>query len=154
MNTAPLSCETFKLFSSSRNQVCEEFKNMTEEMPVSFRKQPPKGIPFDHIVMFNEPEAALESITKNIEISLLSTSESVEDRSESRIEEGERLRSNGLCLCHGVTKHFRRRVGPFFTNRCPWTPFKPKSGPLEKGRIFFFLSCNPRQNTTFSDTPF
>jgi len=31
LNTAPLSCETFKLFSSSHNQVCQEFKNMSEK---------------------------------------------------------------------------------------------------------------------------
>ncbi|MGD2150208.1 MAG: hypothetical protein PVF99_06345, partial [Desulfobacterales bacterium] len=31
LNTAPLSCETFKLFSSSRNQVCQEFKSMSEK---------------------------------------------------------------------------------------------------------------------------
>ncbi len=95
LNTAPLSCETFKLFSSSRNQVCEEFKNMSEENAGLFQKAAAeKGIPFDHIVMFNEPEAALESITKEYRDIAFVVSESVEDRSESRIEEGERLRSN------------------------------------------------------------
>jgi len=95
LNTAPLSCETFKLFSSSRNQVCEEFKSMSEENADLFQKAAAeKGIPFDHIVMFNEPEAALESITKEYRDIAFVVSESVEDRSESRIEEGERLRSN------------------------------------------------------------
>jgi len=95
LNTAPLSCETFKLFSSSRNQVCEEFKSLSEENAGLFQKAAAeKGIPFDHIVMFNEPEAALESITKEYRDIAFVVSESVEDRSESRIEEGERLRSN------------------------------------------------------------
>ena len=95
LNTAPLSCETFKLFSSSRNQVCEEFKSMSEDNADLFQKAAAeKGIPFDHIVMFNEPEEALESITKEYSDIAFVVSESVEDRSESRIEEGERLRSN------------------------------------------------------------
>ena len=52
------------------------------------------GIPFDHIVMFSEPEEALESITKEYRDIAFVVSESVEDRTESRIEEGERLRRN------------------------------------------------------------
>ena len=95
LNTAPLSCETFKLLSSSRNQVCEEFKSMSEINADLFQKAAAeKGIPFDHIVMFSEPEAALESITREYGNIAFVVSESVEDRSESRIEEGERLRSN------------------------------------------------------------
>jgi hypothetical protein len=95
LNTAPLSCETFKLFSSSRNQVCEEFKNMSEINADLFQKAAAeKGISFDHMVMFNEPEAALESITKEFGDIAFVVSESVEDRADSRIEEGERLRTN------------------------------------------------------------
>ena len=53
-----------------------------------------KGIPFDHVVMFSEPEEALESITReNKNISFV-VSETVEDRADSRIEEGERLRTH------------------------------------------------------------
>jgi len=52
LNTAPLSCETFKLFSSSRNQVCEEFKSMSEQNAGLFQEAAvEKGIPFHHIVM-------------------------------------------------------------------------------------------------------
>ena len=95
LNTAPLSCETFKLFSSSRNQVCEEFKSMSEENAVLFQEAAvEKRIPFDHVVMFSEPEEALESITReNKNISFV-VSETVEDRADSRIEEGERLRTH------------------------------------------------------------
>jgi hypothetical protein len=53
-----------------------------------------KGIHFDHIVMFSEPEAALESITKEHRDITFVVSETVEDRADSRIEEGERLRTN------------------------------------------------------------
>ena len=95
LNTAPLSCETFKLFSSSHNQVCEEFKGMSEINADLFQKAAAeKGISFDHIVMFNEPEAALESITKEYGDIAFVVSESIEDRADSRIEEGERLRTN------------------------------------------------------------
>jgi len=95
LNTAPLSCETFKLFSSSRDQVCEEFKSMSRKNTELFQKAAAeKGISFDHIVMFSEPEEALEAITKeNSDIAFV-VSETVEDRADIRIEEGERLRTN------------------------------------------------------------
>ena len=95
LNTAPLSCETFKLFSSSHNQVCEEFKSMSKENAGLFQEAAAeKGIAFDHIVMFSEPEEALESITKEHRNIAFVVSESVEDRVDSRIEDGERLRTN------------------------------------------------------------
>jgi hypothetical protein len=95
LNTAPLSCETFKLFSSSRNQVCEEFKGMSKENAGLFQEAAAeKGIAFDHIVMFSEPEEALESITKEHRNIAFVVSETVEDRADSRIEDGERLRTN------------------------------------------------------------
>ena len=95
LNTAPLSCETFKLFSSSRNQVCEEFKGMSEKNAGLFQEAAAeKGIAFNHIVMFSEPEEALESITKENRNIAFVVSETVEDRVDSRIEDGERLRTN------------------------------------------------------------
>jgi hypothetical protein len=95
LNTAPLSCETFKLFSSSRNQVCEDFKSMSEKNAGIFQEAAAeKGILFNHIVMFSEPEEALESITKEHRNIAFVVSETVEDRGESRIEEGERLHTN------------------------------------------------------------
>ena len=53
-----------------------------------------KGIPFEHIVMFSEPEEALESITREHRDIAFVVSETVEDRAESRVEDGERLRRN------------------------------------------------------------
>jgi hypothetical protein len=95
LNTAPLSCETFKLFSSSRNQVCEEFKSMSEKNAGLFQEAAvEKGIPFRHIVMFSEPEEALESITREHKDIAFVVSETIEDRAENRVEEGERLRRN------------------------------------------------------------
>jgi hypothetical protein len=93
LNTAPLSCDTFKLFSSSRNQVCEEFKSLSQENAAMFRQAAAeKGIPFDHVVMFSDTEEALQEVTNNNKNIAFVVSESIEDRAESRIEEGERLR--------------------------------------------------------------
>jgi hypothetical protein len=95
LNTAPLSCETFKLFSSSRDQVCEEFKSMSEKNAGIFQEAAAeKGISFDHIVMFSEPEEALESITKENKDIAFVVSESLEDRADDRIEDGEQLHTN------------------------------------------------------------
>jgi hypothetical protein len=95
LNTAPLSCETFKLFSSSRDQVCEKFKNMSEKNAGLFQEAAAeKGISFHHIVMFSEPEEALQSITREHKDIAFVVSETLEDRAESRIEEGERLHRN------------------------------------------------------------
>jgi hypothetical protein len=95
LNTAPLSCETFKLFSSSRNQVCQEFRSMSEKSAGLFQEAAAeKGIPFNHVVMFSEPEEALESINREHKDIAFVVSESVENRGETRIEEGERLKRN------------------------------------------------------------
>jgi len=95
LNTAPLSCETFKLFSSSRNQICEEFKSMSEKNAAMFQQAAAeKGIAFDHIVMFSEADEALQEVTRNNKNIAFVVSESIEDRAENRIEEGERLRQH------------------------------------------------------------
>jgi len=95
LNTAPLSCETFKLFSSSRNQICEEFKSMSEKNAAMFQQAAAeKGIAFDHIVMFSEADVALQEVTRNNKNIAFVVSESIEDRAENRIEEGERLRQH------------------------------------------------------------
>ncbi|UCD31192.1 MAG: hypothetical protein JSW04_15650 [Desulfobacterales bacterium] len=95
LNTAPLSCDTFKLFSSSRNQICDEFKSLSEKNAATFQQAAAaKGIAFDHIVMFSEADDALQEVTRNNKNIAFVVSESIEDRAESRIEEGERLRKH------------------------------------------------------------
>lgn len=65
LNTAPLSCEVFKLFSSSYNQICKEFERLSEKSADLFQKAAiEKGIPFKHMVMFNETDDALNIIVK------------------------------------------------------------------------------------------
>ena len=95
LNTAPLSCDTFKLFANSRAQLCEEFKNLSVQNAALFQQAATeKGIPFDHVVMFSEEDEALRKITKDNKNIAFVVSESIEDRAESRIEEVERLRQN------------------------------------------------------------
>lgn len=95
LNTAPLSCDTFKMFSNSRDQICEEFKSLSEKNAALFQQAAAEnGIAFDHIVMFNETEEALQQITKDNKNIAFVVSESIEDRAEDRVEDGERLRQN------------------------------------------------------------
>lgn len=95
LNTAPLSCDTFKLFSNSRDQLCNEFKNLSEKNAAMFQQAAAeKGIAFDHIIMFSDADEALQEITRKNKNIAFVVSESIEDRAESRIEDGERLRSN------------------------------------------------------------
>jgi len=92
LNTAPLSCETFKLFSSSHNKVCEDFRHLSEENARPFKQAASaQGIPFEHVVMFSEPEAALESITRKNENISFVISETIEDRDVKRQESTEQL---------------------------------------------------------------
>ena len=94
LNTAPLSCETFKLFSSSRNKLCEEFRNTSEENVRAFQEEAETlGIPFSHVVEFCEPDEALEGITRKYGEIEFVVSEAEEERVVDRAEEGERLRN-------------------------------------------------------------
>ena len=94
LNTAPLSCDTFKLFSS-RNEICDEFKLLSEKNIVSFREAAiEKGISFNHKVMFNEIEEALTIINKEYEDIAFIVSETIEDRTENITEQRDRINSN------------------------------------------------------------
>ena len=93
LSTAPLSCDTFKMFSSSHRKVCEDFRRLSEENTRPFKQAASaQGIPFEHVVMFNEPEAALEAITRKDESISFVISETVEDRDVKRQESTEQLR--------------------------------------------------------------
>lgn len=82
LNTAPLSCETFKMFSS-RSAICEEFKTMSEKGVALFKETAKeKGIEFHHMVMFHKPEEAIEIIAKSDNIAFV-VSDFIEDRLEN-----------------------------------------------------------------------
>lgn len=65
LNSAPLSCDSFSLFSTSRNNLCQEFQTISEKNAISFRQQAEaNGIPFTQVIKFDEPEQALASVQR------------------------------------------------------------------------------------------
>lgn len=65
LNTAPLSCETFHLFPSSRNSICREFHDMATKNAAAFQSQAEaRGLHFTHCVKFVDTDTALEEIQK------------------------------------------------------------------------------------------
>jgi len=63
LNTAPLSCETFRMFSTSRAQVCQDFEALSEKSAEGFRQRAEAaGIDFVHVVKFVETNEALEQL--------------------------------------------------------------------------------------------
>lgn len=65
LNAAPLSCDTFKRFAASRNKICSDFKAMCEEGAEVFRRRAQaRGIHFEHVVKFEDTDAAVEEVLK------------------------------------------------------------------------------------------
>ena len=63
LNSAPLSCDSFGLFSTSRSKLCQEFKSISEKNALAFRQAAGAvGVPFVHVVKFDEPEQAMASV--------------------------------------------------------------------------------------------
>lgn len=63
LNTAPLSCETFRMFSNSRTQVCQDFEALSEKNSRGFRERcEAAGIGFTHVVKFVETNEALAQL--------------------------------------------------------------------------------------------
>lgn len=92
LNTAPLSCETFRL-SSSRDQICTDFQMHSEQNVQPFREEAEKrGIPFSHVVKFSESYEVLKQLRKEIGEFEFVISEEEHDVAASRAENGERPR--------------------------------------------------------------
>lgn len=67
LNTAPLSCETFKFFSSSRNKLCQDFQVLAEQNAAGFRDEVAgRGISFTHVVKFSDTDDALRELQGEI----------------------------------------------------------------------------------------
>ncbi|BBO93244.1 universal stress protein [Desulfosarcina ovata] len=63
LNSAPLSCDSFGLFSTSRSKLCQEFQSISEKNGLRFRQAAEAaGIQFVQVVKFDEPEQALASV--------------------------------------------------------------------------------------------
>ncbi len=97
VNSAPLSCDTFSLFPTSRNKLCQEFKSISENSARTFRDAAEsQGVAFNHVVKFDEPEQALSSLQKeyaNIEFVI---SDAPANTAANRVSETERPRNELL----------------------------------------------------------
>jgi len=93
LNTAPLSCETFKIFSSSQKKLCEDFRALAEENVKLFREKAEElGIPLTHLVKFSERDVALEEINREFRDVEFVVSDAEEERAANRVQEGERIK--------------------------------------------------------------
>lgn len=65
LNSAPLSCDSFGRFSTSRSKLCQEFQALSEESVMTFRDAAEaNGIAFTHVVKYDEPEQALVGVQR------------------------------------------------------------------------------------------
>lgn len=103
LNSAPLSCETFRLFSSSRQQICDDFKALSLENAQAFRgKAQARGIPFNHVIKFDEIENAVEEVLRsqgNVDFVVSDTA----DPSENRVRDDNRPRNEVYVYSMSIT---------------------------------------------------
>ncbi len=98
LNTAPLSCETFRLFSSSRSKMCQDFQEISEKNVAAFaQKAADSRISFEHVVKFSGSDQAIEEVQKEKGSIEFVISDAEEDWVETRPEQGERLRRD-ICV--------------------------------------------------------
>lgn len=65
LNSAPLNNDAFSLFSTSKNKLCNEFKEISEKNAMAFRQAAEEnGIPFTQIIKFDEPDTALSEVQR------------------------------------------------------------------------------------------
>ncbi len=65
LNSAPLNCDAFSLFSTSKHKLCNEFKAISEKNAMAFRQAAEENsIPFTQIIKFDEPEKALSEVQR------------------------------------------------------------------------------------------
>jgi hypothetical protein len=91
LNTAPLSCDTFRLFASSRDRICEDFEEISKKNIIAFKERAEKkGIPFQHVVKFSDSYEVLKEIKAEIgefEFVVSEVEEELEDASGSETGE-------------------------------------------------------------------
>jgi len=67
LNTAPLSCDTFKMFSDSRDRLCLDFQMLAEQNVQPFKEKAESlGIPFTHVVKYTDSDEVLAELRKEI----------------------------------------------------------------------------------------
>lgn len=97
LNSAPLSCDSFNLLSASQKKLCEEFQSLSETNAMAFRRQAEaNGIPFTHVVKYDEPEAALATVQREYGHIEFVISEPQTPSTVNRVTESNRPRSEVL----------------------------------------------------------
>jgi len=91
LNTAPLSCETFRLFSSSHGKLCQDFRALSEENAKPFQEAAERlGVLFAQVIKFTARDEAVEAVSREIGNIEFVISDTEEERPVERPEEGER----------------------------------------------------------------
>ncbi|MBW1858775.1 MAG: hypothetical protein JRI70_01555 [Deltaproteobacteria bacterium] len=91
LNTAALSGETFRLFSSSHKKLSEDFRELSEKNARPFHEEADRlGVSFAHMVKFSARDQAVEEINKEFSNIEFVVSDSEEEHPEERVEEGAR----------------------------------------------------------------
>jgi len=91
LNTAALSGETFRLFSSSRRKLSEDFRALSEKNARTFQQEAEGiGIPFAHVVKFSDKDEAIDEVSREFEHVEFVVSDTEEERLVDRPGEGER----------------------------------------------------------------
>jgi hypothetical protein len=93
LNTAALSGETFRLFSSSRRKLSEDFQELAEKNIRPFQQEAERlGISFAHVVKFSDRDEAIDQVSREFGHIEFVVSDTEEERPVDRAEEGERAR--------------------------------------------------------------
>jgi hypothetical protein len=93
LNTAALSGEAFRLFSSSQRKLSQDFRALSEKNARRFQEEAERlGIPFDHVVRFSERDKALEEVNREFANIEFVVSDAEGELPADRAEEGERAR--------------------------------------------------------------
>jgi hypothetical protein len=98
LNTAPLSCDTYNLFASSRDNICEDFENLSKKNVTAFQESAEKkGIPFTHVVKFSESYDVLKDLKVEIGEFEFVVSEIEEQENASGTDNGEKAKPE-ICV--------------------------------------------------------
>jgi len=99
LNTAPLSCDTFRLFSSSRNQVCSDFEAISVRNVETFETAAKeRNIHFTHVLKFVEVDDALDELQNEFgEIGFI-VSEPTNQQSPQKRNENEKRSEAEICV--------------------------------------------------------
>jgi hypothetical protein len=91
LNTAALSGETFRLFSSSHRKLSQDFRELSEKNARTFHEEAERlGVSFAHTVKFSDRDEAIQEINKEFPNIEFVVSDSEEERPGERAEEGAR----------------------------------------------------------------